>query len=70
MATDADQRATLGLLLERHPAMVDVDELCAELAGVAVDEALQALVDDGLVNRLGDRLGASRAAVRADQLAL
>jgi hypothetical protein len=31
-------------------------------------EALRVLVDDGLVNRLGDRVGLSRAAVRFDAL--
>jgi hypothetical protein len=33
-----------------------------------VDEAVDRLVDDGLVRRLGDRVGATRAAVRFDAL--
>jgi hypothetical protein len=70
VATTRDQRATLGLLLERHPKMLTVDQLRAELAGVDVDQALSLLQADGLVSRVGDLVGATRAAVRAEQLAL
>ena len=46
-----------GLLLERHPTMVDVGELRAELADVPVDEAIAALQDDGLATLLGEIVG-------------
>src|SRR3712207_9543432 len=62
MDTHRSQRATLLHLLERHPAMLTVDQLRHQLAGIDVDEALAALQGDGLVNRLGDLIGASRAA--------
>jgi hypothetical protein len=68
MDTDRDQRVVLGLLLERHPAMQTLEDLRAELPNVAVDHALEQLRQDGLVNSLGEIAGASRAAVRADQL--
>jgi hypothetical protein len=70
MDPHADQRAVYGLLLERHPRMLTIAKLRDELTGVDVDEALRVLVEDGLATRLGDLIGASRAAVRADQLAL
>jgi hypothetical protein len=49
--------------------MLGIDELVAELPEVPrVREAMRVLVDDGLANRLGDRVGCSRAAVRFDAL--
>jgi hypothetical protein len=69
--TDHDhaQRAVLGTLLEAHPRMLDADELVAHLSDVPrAREALRVLVDDGLVTRLGDRIGLSRAAVRLDAI--
>jgi hypothetical protein len=49
--------------------MLDADELAAQLAHVPrVRDALRVLIDDGLANRLGDRVGLSRAAVRFDAL--
>ena len=70
MDADAEQRATLGSLLEHHPSLIDMDELRAELAGIDVDQAVDLLGSDGLVTRIGDRVGVTRAAVRAVQLAL
>jgi hypothetical protein len=70
--TDRDlaQPAVLGALLAAHPRMLGTDELVAELPEIPrVRETLRALVDDGLVTRLGDRVGYSRAAVRFDALA-
>jgi hypothetical protein len=62
---DAAQRLVLRTLLDAHPRLIGVDELTARLAHVPrVREALRVLVDDGLANRLGDRVGVSRAAVR------
>jgi hypothetical protein len=69
--TDPDyaQRSVLGALLEAHPRMLGVDELVARLPEVPrAREALRVLIDDGLVTRLGDRVGLSRAAVRFDAL--
>jgi hypothetical protein len=67
---DLAQRAVLGALLAAHPRMLGIDELVAELPEIPrVREALRVLVDDGLVTRLGDRVGCSRAAVRFDALA-
>jgi hypothetical protein len=48
--------------------MAGVDDLASELVGVDVLAALQRLSGDGLVNRLGERVGVSRAAARFDQL--
>ena len=63
------QRVVLDALPEAHPRMLSVGELEAELADIArVGEALVRLGEDGLVNQLGDRVGASRAAVRFDAL--
>jgi hypothetical protein len=67
---DLAQRAVLGALLAAHPRLLGIDESVAELPEIPrVREALRALVDDGLVTRLGDRVGYSRAAVRFDALA-
>ena len=69
MHADASQNAVLDVLLRRHPALVGLDELRAMLPAVdSVDFAVKALSDDGLVSRLGDRIGATRAAVRFDEL--
>ena len=70
MDSDAAQRVTLALLLEHHPRMLTVEQLQAGLADVNVDDALSALAEDGLATRVGDLVGATRAAVRADQLTL
>jgi hypothetical protein len=59
------------MLLEQHPAMLSVEELRRLLPDVPrLDEAVEQLVRDGVVNRVGDLIGASRAAVRTDQLAI
>jgi hypothetical protein len=70
METDNAQRAILDLLLDRHPVMLTVGELRTALPGVGagVEEALVHLQADGLANRLGIKVGASRAAVRAAEL--
>jgi hypothetical protein len=68
---DFSQRAVLAMLLEKHPAMVSIDELRRLMVDVPrLDEALEHLVRDGVLTRLGDLVGASRAAVRTDQLAM
>src|SRR4051794_37411170 len=70
---DADvmERAVWGALLEAHPGPLTQAEL-ARMFGdrVAVQDAVAALVRDGLANQAGELVFASRAAVRADQLRL
>jgi hypothetical protein len=62
---DLAQRAVLRALLAAHPRLLGLDDLVAQLPDVPrVREALRVLVDDGLATRLGDRIGAARAAVR------
>jgi hypothetical protein len=66
---DFSQRVVLGAILEAHPRMLQLNDLTAQLAEVArVDEAVRILDADGLVRRLGDLIGATRAAVRFEQL--
>ena len=56
------RRAAISRLLE-------TDELAAQLPDLPrVDQVLRVLVDDGLATKLGDLVGASRAAVRFDAL--
>jgi len=69
MGIEAAQRRVLGALLERHPALVPTDQLRAELAEVHdIDQALTALITDGLVMQLGGLVGASWVAARTDRL--
>jgi hypothetical protein len=66
---DLAQRAVLRELLEAHPRLLGLDDLVAQLPDVPrVSDALRVLVDDGLATRLGDRVGAARAAVRFQAL--
>ncbi len=59
----------LGALIAAHPRMVHVDDLRAELPDVAgVDEIVSRLTDDGLAQQTGDRVVATRAAVRFAEL--
>lgn len=67
-ATDA-QRALLTSLLEAHPRLFEADDLVARHADLRdADDALYELLEDGLATRLGDLVGASRAAVRFEAL--
>ena len=64
-----DQRALLAVLLNAHPAMLTTTDAARMLSDVGdLDEAAEHLRRDGLVNRVGDMIGASRSAVRAHQL--
>jgi hypothetical protein len=66
---DTAQRAVLTTLLAAHPRLLGTEEIEEGLADVPrTREALRVLVGDGLATRLGDRVGASRAAVRFDAL--
>ena len=68
-AYDLAQRAVLGVLLDAHPRLLGLEELDERLPDVPrAQEALRVLVGDGLATRLGDRVGASRAAVRFSAL--
>jgi hypothetical protein len=63
------QRAVLDLLLREHPRLLELDQLKALLPDVPrLAQVVRILVDDGLANRLGDLVGASRAAVRFEDL--
>ena len=62
---DMAQRLVLALLLESHPRLLSADDVPRQLPDVPrIREALRVLVEDGLATRLGDLVGASRAAVR------
>jgi hypothetical protein len=66
---DEPQRVVLRVLLDAHPRLLGIHELEAQLPDVPRPrEALKVLVGDGLATRLGDRVGASRAAQRFDHL--
>jgi hypothetical protein len=67
---DQLERATLGQLLEHHPAFYTLAELARELDEPAdvVDETVAALARAGLVNRWDVFVVPSRAALRFDQL--
>jgi len=65
------QRAVLGLLLEAHPKSLAVPAIARQLgAGKAVERAMAELVGVGLIERDGDSVRASAAAVRFDGLEL
>jgi hypothetical protein len=65
MNLDAAQRVVLGLLIERAPAVLDIAELRCALPGVdGVERAVSCLAGDGLAYMAGDRVGATRAALR------
>jgi hypothetical protein len=66
---NAPQRNVLRALLAAHPRLIGAEDLAAQLTDVPrVPEVIRMLVDDGLATRLGDRIGASRAAVRFQAL--
>jgi hypothetical protein len=76
---DAPARFVLDFLIARHPSLLTVDELVCEFAGSAgesqktrayIDDGLAELMGSGLVHRLEDFVFASRAAMRASDLAL
>ena len=71
MEADFAQRTVLGLLLEAHPSMLSVEDVRRQLRDVPeVDHAIKTLVGDGVLNRLGELLGVSRATIRTEQLTL
>ena len=63
------ERAVLDVLLREHPRLLELEQLNARLPDVPrLSQVVRILVDDGLATRLGDLVGASRAAVRFDAL--
>jgi hypothetical protein len=67
---DFAHRAVLGALLAAHRTCSASTNWSPSFPRVPrVREAMRVLVDNGLVTRLGDRVGCSRAAVRFDVLA-
>jgi hypothetical protein len=68
---DAIERAVWSALLDAHPGPLSRAELHRMIGdAVRVDDAVAALIRDGLANESGELLFASRAGVRADQLRL
>jgi hypothetical protein len=68
MGADDDDRKILDHLLDRHPAMVSLDEVLA-LQGVEhAREAVERLRADGLVTQLGGLIGTTRTFRRARAL--
>ena len=65
------ERVAFGALLDVSPGPLSVTELAA-LLGSPIDaaDAVANLLRDGLANRADDLVFASRAAVRADELAI
>jgi hypothetical protein len=69
VAKRGGERAVLDALVEASPLTLDLSELGARLEeAVALEEAVSSLVSHGLVERIGDRLRASSAAVRFAEL--
>ncbi|MDQ4125267.1 MAG: hypothetical protein M3134_06675 [Actinomycetota bacterium] len=69
-AQDILEHGLLHEVLGRHPAQLTFDELVRMLGEerFLVEDAVAALVGDGLLHRHGDFIVASRAAVRFDEL--
>ena len=68
MVDDALERALMALLLAWHPGQLSIGELARELGPHAADAARE-LEAAGLAHRHGEFVFATRAAVRAAELA-
>jgi hypothetical protein len=67
--TERNQRVVLRALLDAHPRMLGLDDLGVVIPHPAeVEYAVAQLASDGLVVMLGQRVGATRAAVRFESL--
>jgi len=63
--SDANERTVLRTLLDAHPRMVGLDDLGVAIPDpAAVEFAVTQLASDGLATKLGERVGATRPAVR------
>ena len=76
---DMTPRPLMTILLDHYPALLSLDELISEFAGLSRDrkqaemmvaDGLAALMSGGLAHKLDGFVFASRAAVRAEQLRL
>lgn len=74
---DLTARAILVILLDHYPALLSIEELVSEYAGLSRDrqtaelmvaDGLAALLCSGLIHKLNGFVFASRAAIRAGQL--
>jgi hypothetical protein len=70
MQDKATQRAVLALALDAHPNFLTVSDLARELGTQDVESAVAALVSVGLLERKGEAISPSAAAVRFDSLEL
>ncbi|HYP54778.1 MAG TPA: hypothetical protein VEQ41_00545 [Solirubrobacterales bacterium] len=66
----AVQRAVLGVALDAHPDPVAIPDIAVEIGQRAVERAISKLCEVGLLDRDGDSLMASAAAVHFDRLGL
>ena len=70
MQDQPTQRAVLALLLDSHPKSLALAGLVREVSGQDVERAVAELVGVGLVERDGDSVRASAAAVHFERLEL
>jgi hypothetical protein len=70
MQAHPTQRAVLGLVLDAHPKPLTISDLVRETDAQDVESAIAKLVEVGLLDRNGDAISASAAAVRFDALEL
>ena len=62
---EVNQRTVLRTLLEAHPRTLGLDDLGVAIPDpAAVEFAVTQLASDGLATKLGERVGATRPAVR------
>lgn len=66
----AVQRAVLGVALDAHPDPVAISEIAVEIGQRAVGRAIEKLCEVNLLDRDGNSLMASTAAVHFDRLGL
>jgi predicted transcriptional regulator len=65
------QRAVLGIALDAHPKPLTIRELARQIgAGDAVERAVAELVSVGLIERDGDAVRPTKAAVHFERLEL
>jgi hypothetical protein len=68
---EVNQRTVLRALLDAHPRMLGLDDLGVAIPDTsAVEYAVTQLAADGLAIKLGERVGATRPAVRFRALSL
>ena len=66
----AVQRAVLGVALDAHPDHVAIPDMALEIGQQAVGRAISKLSEVGLLDRDGESVIASAAAVHFDRLGL